>query len=616
MLKNIIKALLVTVMAVLPVFAEENIENVQKYQFEVLSTTDMHGRATTTDVMTGKKEINSMAKVSTVVNNERKKFNNRVILIDNGDLLQGTLVSQYALTKKTLSENPMITALKDLKYDVWVMGNHEFNYSPEQREPQIKYAQNARIDVLGANIVLKTDGVDIDGNKEPKGTPYFKPYAIRTIKFDDNKSVRVAIIGLGNANNDKWDREVNYPNLQFSSIDNPQGLLEFEVEKWVSYIKKNNLADIIVVSAHSGKGEDSGAKFTKFAKESQIVAGAEKTSGVDLFIYGHDHQQNAELLKNKENKPVYIMNGGGTSVTKNVFYVDFDNDGNYKDCKVSAELISLADEKEDKILATKLNSWYNKAYLFYATPLGYFRGGWNNITRETKNKTNADLLLNQTHVNNFVHKAQIWSSWQNYKDKGIKGAEVSVASSVAAVDSDNKIIFVPKDNVQISVFELAMIYRFSNNILCMADMKPEQLYAWMSAVADKLEINKKGKAAIKSDQSEHGVDTFYGIDYVFDLTKPEGKRVVSAKINGENLLDRKTPVRVVLNTYRMSGCHGFAEATGLKESDSVWTATDYLTDEEANVQYQMGAYVKNKEPITPYDKIEHAKDSVWKILIK
>jgi len=147
-------------------------------------------------------------------------------------------------------------------------------------------------------------------------------------------------------------------------------------------------------------------------------------------------------------------------------------------------------------------------------------------------------------------------------------------------------------------------------------MKPEQLYSWMSAVADKLEIDKKGRAKIKSDQTQHGVDTFFGIDYVFDLTKPEGQRVVYAKINGENLLDRKTPVRVVLNTYRMSGCHGFAEATGLKESDAVWTATDYMTDDEANVQYQMGLYVKNKEPITPYDKTEYVQNSEWKIKTK
>lgn len=616
MIKNIINVFLLCVISSLPAFTQEITEKPQIHDFEVLSTTDMHGRAITTDVMTGKKEINSMAKVATIVKNERKKYDNRLILIDNGDLLQGTLVSQYALTKKTKQENPMITVLKELKYDVWVMGNHEFNYTPEQRDPQIKYAENSGINVLGANIVLKSDGTDVDGNEAAKGSPYFKPYMIKTINFEDNKSVKVAVIGLGNANNANWDMESNFPNLQFNSIDNPEGLLEVEIEKWVKYIKDNELADIIIVSAHSGKGNDTGIIYKNFSKESQIIAGAEKTKGVDLFIYGHDHMENIELLKNADKTPVYIMNGGGTSVTKNVFTVNFDEKGNYQNCKVNAELIKLSSVKDDIAIEKKLTFWYKKAYLNYASPLGSFTNGWNKIQNETENKTNADLDLKQNHISDFVHKAQIWASWQNYKDKGIRGAEVSVATSVASVNADGKLIFVPKDKTKISMLELAMIYRFSNNILCMTDMKPEQLYAWMSAVADKLEIDKKGKTKIKSDQTEHGVDTFYGIDYVFDLTKPEGKRVVSAKINGENLLDRKTPVRVVLNTYRMSGCHGFAEATGLKEKDKVWTSTDYLPNDEANIQYLMGKYVKQKKSISPFDKSDYVNNSKWKIVVK
>ena len=365
MIKNILKIIFICIISVLPVFAED--EQGKKYQFEVLSTTDMHGRATTTDVMTGKKEINSMAKVATIVKNERKIFNNNIILIDNGDLLQGTLVSQYALTKKTKQENPMITVLKDLKYDVWVMGNHEFNYTPEQREPQIKYAEKGGVNVLGANIVLKSDGTDVDGNKAKRGSPYYKPYMIKTINFEDNKSVKVAVIGLGNANNANWDPESNYPNLQFNSPDNPEGLLEVEIEKWVKYIKNNKLADIIIVSAHSGKGDDTGIIYKNFSKESQIIAGAEKTSEVDLFIYGHDHMENAELLKNSVNKPVYIMNGGGTSVTKNVFTVYFDENGKYNNCEVAAELIKLSSVKDDTETEKKLDPWYNKVYLHYST---------------------------------------------------------------------------------------------------------------------------------------------------------------------------------------------------------------------------------------------------------
>ena len=125
------------------------------YKFEVLSTTDMHGRSTTYDVSSGKEEPNNMCRVATVVKQERKKYKDKVLLIDNGDLIQGTLVAQYAITVRKNVENPMITALKDMKYDVWVMGNHEFNYTPAQRDSQIVRALKSGIAVLGGNIVLK-----------------------------------------------------------------------------------------------------------------------------------------------------------------------------------------------------------------------------------------------------------------------------------------------------------------------------------------------------------------------------------------------------------------------------------------------------------------------------
>lgn len=84
------------------------------------------------------------------------------------------MVSEYALSNKKDLPNPMISALIDLKYDVWVMGNHEFNYSPEQRNPQIKYALEAGIAVLGGNIVLKQDGYNMNNVKVLKEHHIFR----------------------------------------------------------------------------------------------------------------------------------------------------------------------------------------------------------------------------------------------------------------------------------------------------------------------------------------------------------------------------------------------------------------------------------------------------------
>lgn len=584
------------------------------YQFEVLSTTDMHGRATAKDASTQKPVPNSMLKVATVVKQERDKFGkDKIILIDNGDLLQGTLVSQFALTQKTEKENPMLTAIKYMKYDAWVMGNHEFNYTTNQRNPQLDYANNAGIATLGANIVLKEDRVNERGVAAKKGQPFYQPYIIKTINFDKNKKVRVAVIGFGNANNENWDRACNYPNEQFRSLDNPEGLLENEINKWVEKIKKDDLADVIIVSAHSGKSNDTNTVVEGFSMESQIISGVQGSKDVDLYIYGHDHQQNIEKIKNKDGKEVYIVNGGGTAVTKSVFTIDFDRKNKIKKCDVSSTPANLADYKNDKKLEQAVNPWYKETIAWAEKPLGKFTGGWNKVASETKNKTNEDLLVKQTEVANLIHKVQIWATWQ---DPNQKGATVSVSSPCLQLNGDKKIEFTPQDGDTVSILNLSLLYRFSNNLICMVDMTPEQLYAWMNKIANNLMIDENGNPKLRPDASLHGTDTFFGVDYTFDLTKPEGQRVVKATINGQDLKTMKEPIRVVMNSFRIAGSHGFKETTGLTEDNAIWLTSPNDKDNVLSIQDEMALYLKQMKKVTPKDTVEHVQNTTWNIITK
>lgn len=588
----------------------------EKYQFELLTTTDMHGRVVTKNISSGKPEINSMARVATIVKKERKKFGKKLILIDNGDIFQGNMVSQYAITEKPKEENPMITAMKIIGYDAWVMGNHEFNYSPLQRDTQVQYSLKSGMDVLAGNIVLKSDGVNVLGEKTKKGQPFYTPYIIKTIDFGNGKKVKVAIIGLGNANCTKWDSADNYPNLQFNTLDNPQGFLDLEINKYTKEIKAKNLADIIIVSAHSGKTTDTGLKTDGFLLESQAVSAVKKTKGIDLFVYGHDHHQNIEKVKNADGKEIYIVNAGGTSVSKNVFTLAFDEKNTPSVSCISAENLSLANYKDDKELKNKLMKWQNDAEKWASSTIGYFGNGWTKLQYETKGKTNKDLVYTQSAINDLIHKVQIWSSWKLYGTKKVKGAVVSVTSSSMAQNPNGIIIYSPKDNDKISLLTLSLLYMYGNNSLCVVDMVPLQLYNWMNKVANKLMIDENGNPAIKPDESLHGVDTFYGIDYAFDLSQPMGKRVVYAKINGQNLLDMKKPIRVVMNNFRIAGAHSFFDTTGLTEKDCVWTSSKEFSMDKSSVLYFLSEYVKTKGKISPDDTVEHSYNSKWHIYTK
>lgn len=584
------------------------------YQFEVLSTTDMHGRATLRDVSTQAEVADNMEHVAGVLAQERAIYGDDLVLIDNGDTIQGTLVVQYAINYRPEDENPMVTLLKELGYDAWVMGNHEFNFDAAHRDAQTKYAMDGGIACLAGNIVRKEAGANVHGEEVAAGEPFYDPYFIKTIEFDDGKSVRVAVIGLDNAAIPTWDLETNYPGLQFTSLDNPEGLLEFEINKYAKEIRDNDLADIVVVSAHSGLATDDGISGEEnFMLESQVGPASRKISGVDLLIYGHDHSAHVQKVQDADGKDLWIVDGGGTAVTKSVFNVEFDADGNYAGCSVDSANYTIGNYPADEELGAKMEPWYEETYAWASKPLGSFDNGWSALTEQAEGKTNDDMVLFQNALVDFVHKGQIWCSWQSYESEGIEGATVSIGSAVFGTNPDKTLNFVPQDGDTVSTLELSKLYRYANNLLCAIDMTGEQLHNWMSAVADMLVIGEDGQPALGPDVSVYGVDTFYGVDYTFDLTKPLGERVTSATINGEDLLGIDS-VRVTLNSYRLSGGYGFLEATGLTEADCCWTASTYLGNDRAPVPTQLGEYVAAMGTVSPDDPVSHGFDSHWTIV--
>ena len=605
LLKKTILILAIVLFAVPAVFADA-----VTHEFAVLSTTDMHGRATAKDVATGAEVPNSMLRVSSAVEGVRDEFGDDIVLIDNGDTIQGNLSAQYAINYRTDELNPMVEELIDIGYDAWVMGNHEFNFLPSMRDKQVLYAADAGLDVISANITLKEDGVDVFGNERSAGESFYKPYTVKTIEFDDGLSVKVAIIGLSNAANHTWDLETNYPNLSFSSLDNPDGLLENEINKWTAIVKETENPDIIIVAAHSGMGTDDGISGS-FLLEGQVLTGAMNSSGADLIIYGHDHTANIATVENKEGKAIDLVNGGGDNLTKSVFTLTFE-DGTLTDYSVASSLLPLSEYQDDADLSAKVERWYTDAYEWASSPLGTFSGGWNDYVTETEGKSNDDLVLTQTKLMDFIHKAQIWSTWQSYESEGIEGATVSICSAVFGYDRDTgAITFTPHDGETISTLELSLLYRYSNNLLCAIEMTGEQLYAWMSTVADMLTVTD-GVLGFEGS-SIYGVDTFYGVDYTFDATKEKGQRVVSATINGEDIRNIDS-IRVAVNSYRLSGGYGFFEATGLSESDAFWSASEYLGSDRAPVPTQIGEYVAAMKTVTPNDSVSHGYDSSWQII--
>ena len=598
------KKLLLLTLSLILLFSCASVEmGPTSHSIAVLSTTDMHGRAASKDVATGKEDINSMPRVATAVEAVRESFGDSMLVIDNGDTIQGNLLAQYAINYKIDVINPMVSAMAYIGYDVWTMGNHEFNFLPNQRDTQVLFAEKEGISCLSGNVTLLEDGLNVHGDKAKAGDPFYQPYEIFTFKFDDGLKAKVAVIGLGNAANANWDLATNYPNLSFSSLENKDGILANEIDKWVDVVRNKEKADIVIVAVHSGLGS-----ADSFSLESQTLMAAQATSGVDLIICGHDHQANITVTKNSVGEDVTIVNGGGKALTESILTIDYEK-GKVTGVSIDSSLTSLDSVTPDETLSQMMDEWYNETYQWASAPIGSFDNGWNNFKAEAEGKSNNDMILSQTALMDFIHKAQIWCTWQS---EGVEGATVSFASPVFGTNANKELSFVPADGDTISTLELSKLYRYSNNLLCAVELTGQELYNWMNCVANMYSI-KDGKVSMGEGVSIYGLDTFYGVDYEIDPSKENDSKLVKAEINGVDVREISS-VKVALNSYRLSGGYGFAEATGKSEADCFWTASQYLGSDRAPVPTQIGEYVKAMGVVSPSDKVSHGYDSTWNII--
>ena len=179
------------------------------------------------------------------------------LIIDNGDLLQGSLTSYYFdyVEKK---QHPILLAANKLGVDVAVYGNHEFNYD-EQSRAEMRAA--CHFPWIACNI----------GDYAPH-------YFIKIIR-----GKKICVIGAVTAATPKWDE------CQFT-----EGLI-FEhaltaVKKTVDYVKAVEQPDAIIVSYHGGYATcpNSGAYFAEENDENEANL-LLLIPEVDFVITGHQH---------------------------------------------------------------------------------------------------------------------------------------------------------------------------------------------------------------------------------------------------------------------------------------------------------------------------------------
>ncbi|MEK3701322.1 bifunctional 2',3'-cyclic-nucleotide 2'-phosphodiesterase/3'-nucleotidase [Paenibacillus sp. FSL R10-2199] len=254
----------------------------------LMSTTDVHTNVMGWDYFKNQPSLTvGLDRTATLVKQaraEEKGVNN--LLLDNGDLIQGTPLGTYASKQvdadgRTTQINPMIAALNTMNYDAATLGNHEFNYGLPYLE-SITSATSATyeytdIPFINANVYA------VDGDEDDSNNPnYFTPYKIIDKAVTDSNGatqhVKVGLIGLVTPQIMDWDKV----NLDGKVITKD---IAETAAKFIPQMKEDG-ADIIVAMAHTGYDNNAvpGTKSENDIKSLSLVP------GIDAITFSHTHK--------------------------------------------------------------------------------------------------------------------------------------------------------------------------------------------------------------------------------------------------------------------------------------------------------------------------------------
>lgn len=477
----------------------------------VIETSDVHGSFFPYDFINRKPKAGSMARVSSYVNTLRKDYGSNVVLLENGDILQGQPTCYYYNYIATEERNVAADIVNYMKYDAGTVGNHDIETGHAVYD---KWIREIDCPMLGCNII---------DTKTQK--PYIKPYTIL-----NRDGVKIAIIGMLTPAIPSWLSKGLWEGLYFEDM-------VVSARKWVKTVQDTEHPDIIIGLFHSGK--DNGIKTDEY-EENASHRVAREVPGFDLVLFGHDHTRSNETVQNVAGKPVVCLDPANNAMTvaDAEITVTLNRKGKVIDKKVVGKLVDVTDQPIDEAYMAHFKSQIEKVNTFVNREIGSFK---NTIyTRDSFFGSSAftDLILN---LQLQITDADIAFNAPLAFDASIKAGTLHVS-------------------------DMFNLYKFENQLYVMRltgeeirkhlEMSYDQWVNTMKSPDDHLLL----LADTKGDQQRLGFKNFTfnfdsaaGIIYEVDVTKPDGQKVHIISMADGRPFKENEWYKVAINSYRGNG---------------------------------------------------------------
>ncbi len=517
----------------------------------ILGTSDIHGNLWGFSYEDNAETANNgLARLYTYIKQVRAE-NPNTILVDNGDLIQGTIMTDDIYNKNTDLEHPVLAAMNYVGFDAMTLGNHEFNWGIPTMN---KILSQASFPVLAANV-KNPDGSFVTG----------KGWTIV-----EKAGVKVAVIGVVTPDVPIWDggkEGIDEATYEAANVAVKAAIAEI-----------GDQADVILVCAHMGmyaefdeeNGSDSAQKILDDNPE------------VDVLLAGHMH-----ILVNETQDTTVVgaPRNGGRDIVR--FDLTLDADKNITSATIqTVDMTGVEPAAEIREIPVVAEA-HQKTIDFIAGASADGESGGAALGSTTAKFQPEDEIrgipagrVMDTAVMDLINLIQLENS----------GADVS-AAALFKNTSD-----LPEGDINYG--DIFNIYKFDNT-LYRVPVTGAELKAYMEWSAECYNQWVPGDINISFDPEypDYLYDMFAGVEYEIDLSQPKGQRIKNVIFKGEPLTDDQV-LTLAVNNYRYSSA---LKSGGLVSGKKEWESSGSIRD-------MIVAYFAEHSPVAP------TVDNNWKIV--
>ena len=487
---------------------------------KVIETSDVHGHFFPWDFMEGRPLKGTLTRANSYITRERQKCGDNLLLIDNGDILQGQPCVYWSNYVMPEDENLAARVINYMQYDAETVGNHDIEPGHKVYD---KWIREVRCPLLGANIVKEECK---DGEADPENIyTGLQPYSVHI-----KDGVKICVIGMLTPAIPNWLNKSIWKGIEFEEMVGC-------ARKWVKYIQENEQPDLIFGLFHSGKD---GGIVTPDYEENATAAVAREVPGFDIIFFGHDHQVHNEWITNNEGKQVLIIDP--SCWVQNVAEAEIKltiKDGKVVNKDIKGTIVNVRDEQIDEQMMAHFQKDIDAVKAYVGQKIGCFESPI--YTR--------DSYFGNSAFTDLIHNLQLQ----------ITHADISLTAPLAF----NSTI---KEG-EVTMADMFKLYRFENLLFTLRmtgeEVRKHLEYSydmWTNTMTSPDDHALRLNDDSKDDQQRTGFqyytfnfDSACGIDYEVDLTKPDGQKVKILRMSNGEPFDEKKWYKVAMNSYRANG---------------------------------------------------------------